>query len=317
MTKWADFSFENRTADSAVEIGNTYEDGTTLNDRYGPGYGTQYYRSGIRGCHGNICLEMDMSSHDTDADTYQALHYFDLATDLTPTTDGSTTYYVACIVRFETVGGNDIWNDSGSYLEHVDKLFDMHGDQFRYDIHAGWNGMTATPTDHKFTLMLWGADSEPAGNQQNWYNAFDSGVHDRTFHNVSPYSQSNPYLCSYNAWYSIVMALKSSTTDTGSIGLYLNGNLVIYADGYKTCDPSPTVDNIIWSGTMGQSSYVLKAHKRYIDHVMLTDTWQDILDGGYLANPEAAICGKTMVNVKKVNGVSTGNLSKIDGVSVR
>jgi hypothetical protein len=73
------------------------------------------------------------------------------------------------------------------------------------------------------------------------------------------------------------------------------GKLELWVDGVKLIDKScvntkegtsPTITLIRTGGTIGQPGYDTPAHKRQVDKIMLTDTWQDIVDAGYLGAPD-------------------------------
>jgi hypothetical protein len=41
-------------------------------------------------------------------------------------------------------------------------------------------------------------------------------------------------------------------------------------------------------GTLSQPAYDAPVQKRQYDAILITDTWQDIIDGGYLRDPQIA-----------------------------
>ena len=49
-----------------------------------------------------------------------------------------------------------------------------------------------------------------------------------------------------------------------------------------TANSKAYVDNVKLNGTIAQPDYDCPAHKRQVDGIILTDEWQDIVNGGYL-----------------------------------
>lgn len=191
-----------------------------------------------------------------------------------------TAYYLAGWFRFERISGNDIWHDTGSSPYSFDKLYEFTGSGWRWGIGSGWNGWFTTGTDHKFTFDAWYATSVLG----------DHGP-DHIVHDSSGYSASNPYLCDYETWYGVVLGITAQNSNSGRVQLWIDGTEVIDQTHY-TAGSSPNIDHIYCNGTLAQSAYDAPPHKRQMDALIITDVWQDIIDGGYLGG-ETLLPGPT------------------------
>ncbi|MGP8323231.1 MAG: FlgD immunoglobulin-like domain containing protein [Methanosarcinaceae archaeon] len=106
-----------------------------------------------------------------------------------------------------------------------------------------------------------------------------------------------PYVSSYQAdygkWYAVVMKITLSNTGTGEAALWVNGTLIEEYNDINTILPGTVGDieirRIKMNGTIAQPRYEVQQHKRQFDALILTDSWQNIVDGGYLSDPEAGV----------------------------
>lgn len=87
----------------------------------------------------------------------------------------------------------------------------------------------------------------------------------------------------YEIWYSIVYGVKIANTNNGGIVMYLDGKKIIEYNNIRTASSAnPTINVIYIDGTIAQPAYDAPAHIRKYDALMLSDSWQDIVSGGYL-----------------------------------
>jgi len=216
-------------------------------------------------------------------------------------TVGTTaTYYLGAFIRIEKIV-SDVWDDSAS-ANDFDKLIEMTGSNFRYGMYSGWpQGKYTGAANGKFTMHPWSASSV----MPNW-TCGDGGTDDNTTQNVSPYNSANPYLCDYNKWYAIVLEVVPKTDATGSMTMYINGTKVLEKTNCVSSEVGATITHTGVHGTIGQPGYDAPAHKRQVDHILVTDTYQDVVDGGFMQDPEAG--GSS---TPKVQGITA---SKINGI---
>lgn len=185
-----------------------------------------------------------------------------------------TTYYLAYYKRFDRTGNplQDIWHTSG---DSGDKGVEMLGSGIRWELGRGhWDGAANQPGH--YTVWM--------GNPSYHLNA-GLEINDTYHQNQNGYSNSNHIQLAYETWYAVVMAVKMASDNTGSIAAYINGVKVLEYNNIRTAgNNSPTITDIYMGGTIAQNSYDAPAHHRKFDALMLTDNWQDIINGGYLTN---------------------------------
>ena len=191
-----------------------------------------------------------------------------------------TTYYLGGFFRFERVGGNDIWTDiigggDNRYWD-FDKLIELRGPGnlgtgFRWLVDSG--GVYMNYVAHKFSFNLGCTATAFAG------CIGDCGQ------NQNGYTQGDPYLCDYEKWYSLVVGITYHVSGGGRARMWINGTLVTDVQDITTGATGATLNLIHMNGTIGQPKYNASAHKRQFDRIILTNSWQDIINGGYLQDP--------------------------------
>jgi hypothetical protein len=187
------------------------------------------------------------------------------------------TYYQAAFWRFERINGLNIWHDTPSNgADSYNKMMEMRGGQgFRWILGVGWNAEFNNVQPHTFTFATY----HPAES----FDHFPSQYYEHMRQNVAPYSATNPYLCHYETWYGVVEAITVSSTDpNGRVQLWINGTKVVDYNMY-TMDAGAHLTNGVLNGTVAQPAYDAPAHKIQMAGHIVTDNWQDILDGGYLS----------------------------------
>lgn len=204
--------------------------------------------------------------------------------NLTP----GTTYYYGAFFRFDRINGLDIWHDTKSGNDgpdSFDKLLDIRG-SVRWIINSGWMNAGFTPPatntwDHKFTFNI----SLPGASG----TCTNCGT-DTLVQNVSPYSWTNPFLCNYEKWYAVVMAITPSSggsSTNGRLELFINGTKVS-SNNVKTQDTStPYVESFESSGTVAQPAYDAPPHLRKLEGVIFSNSLIDIQNAGLMSDPEA------------------------------
>ena len=195
------------------------------------------------------------------------------------------TIYLAVWVRHERINGQDIWNTSG---QSTNKHLDIRGNGVRWTIGQGhWDKCDG---------------SYSPGFENNDPHHFSVYGGNATYH-LNPSleefgSNRNGYTCQnmpqlkYETWNSYVLGITISdaTNANGARRLWLNGQLIAEHTNIRTNNsPNPTIDRMELLGTIKQPQYNVAEHYTLMDALMLTDNWQDIIDGGYL---EAAVVPK-------------------------
>ena len=190
-----------------------------------------------------------------------------------------TTYYLAGFFRFDRIAGRDIWHDTGAYPYSFDKLFELGSIGTRWGIGVGWNGNYAVGVEHQFVFDAWCDDG-------TFDDCTTVGGGDHKTANQSGYDANNPLAVGYERWHAVVLAIlaHSSSSGTGNVKLWVNGVLIMDRN-QPTMASSATITRLWISGTIAQPGYDSPAHYRRMDRLMLTDSWQDIVDGGYLSSP--------------------------------
>lgn len=202
-----------------------------------------------------------------------------------------TTYYLAGFFRFQRINSADIWHDVGPEVYSFDKLLEFRGNGFRWGIGAGWNGWYSTGVDHKFTFDAWYASSILG----------DHGP-DHLVANVAPFGASNPFVSDYERWHGVVLGVTANNSNSGRVQLWVNGTKVIDKAQY-TANQGAVISESLFTGTVAQPAYDAPAHYRQLDAIMITDNWQEIVDGGYLGQlqstpPPGPVDGLRMLQVQ-------------------
>lgn len=183
------------------------------------------------------------------------------------------TYYLAYFFRFDRINGLDIWHELND--QSYDKLTDIMGSGVRWTFKVGQHeaGCYTQNQDHRFTVGI--------GN--SGYNFSGLECVDQLIQNSNGYSASNPIQLTYEAWHSVVIAIRMTADSTGSVALYINGTKILEYNNIRTVlNGSSTLSYIYMGGTIAQTAYDGPAHYRKFDAFLFTDNWQDIVNGGYL-----------------------------------
>jgi len=181
------------------------------------------------------------------------------------------TFYLAYFFNFTRINGIDIWHENG---DSADKGVELVGNGIRWLISRGHWGNLGNNQDHAYTV--WG------GNPSYHLN---SSVENYDIYrpNQGGYGPDTPIQLEYEKWYSVVMALKVASSNTGYFSAWINGRKILEYKNIKTAaNNSPTIEQIRFGGTIAQPSYDAPAHKRQFDALILTDDWEDIVNGGYV-----------------------------------
>ncbi len=208
----------------------------------------------------------------------QTEHYTEIYGPSFPITNiMGKTFYLAYYFNYTRINGLDIWHE-GISVQSADKGVEIDGSGVRWIASPGqWEYMMPNQ-DHHYTVWM--------GNPTYHLNS-QLEVIDALPMNQSGYSASNTMQLEYERWYSAVMAVKMATDNTGMIQLYIDGVKILEYNNIKTAAyTSSTINGIFMGGTIAQPYYDAPAHLRKFDALMLTDNWQDIVNGGYLRDPE-------------------------------
>ena len=229
-------------------------------------------------------------------------HYAEIDTPSGPVTNIiGKTFYLAYYFRFDRINGLDIWHECAA-CQSADKGVYLWGDNLRWTVSRGEWYSYAQNQDHRYTV--WVGD----------YNAYNlnpelksGGVYGQ---NQNGYSWTNPIQLQYERWYSLVFALKVAPDKTGSFALYIDGVKISEYTNIQTVFASPaTITRIVPGGTLAQPAYDAPEHYRKFDAFILTDDWQDIVDGGYLSGGDTQAPSVPANLLAQANSSSQINLS--------
>ena len=185
------------------------------------------------------------------------------------------TFYLAYYMRFDRIGGIDVWHDGGHGIQSADKGIELKGNGVRWVTSRGQWDSYVPNQDHRFTIWL-GNPSYHLNNALEHTDAY--------YQNQNGYSNTNPIQLEYERWYSVVMGVKMACDNTGSVILWIDGEKILSYENIKTtANCEPNINMLELGGTMAQPAYDAPAHYRKFDALMLTDNWQDIVNGGYLS----------------------------------
>jgi hypothetical protein len=182
------------------------------------------------------------------------------------------TLYLAYYFNFTRINGLDIWHENG---DSADKGIELVGSGIRWGIARGHWSNLATNLDHRYTV--WG--SNPTYHLNRSVEQYDIYLP-----NQNGYSATRPIQLSYETWHTAIMSVRIAADNTGSFSVWIDGVKIMEYNNIKTtANTSPTIAHIIMGGTIAQPAYDAPAHKRQFDALILTDNWQDIVNGGYLS----------------------------------
>jgi hypothetical protein len=181
------------------------------------------------------------------------------------------TYYVAYYFNFTRINGLDIWHETG---QSADKGVEIVGSGIRWVLGRGNWATLINNQDHRYTVFV--------GNPSYHLNlSFEHG--DIYWPNQNGYNSTNTLQLQYERWYSAVMAVKIASDNTGYVTFWIDGVKIGEYNNIRTAaNSSPTISHMVMGGTIAQGAYDAPAHYRKFDALLLTDNWQDIINGGYL-----------------------------------
>jgi hypothetical protein len=209
----------------------------------------------------------------------------------TPTNVLGRTYYLACWIKIERIGGNNVFKNSS--LGSVDKFIEIDTSgscenpspctRQRQIVLLGRGEMTL-PNIATFSTAMYGSIN--CFNHERAYKAIESGEnfhHNYTCNFVTDHcSITQPYVLTYDAWHSLVLGVLEAQSDTGKVQMWLDGTEVMRYTNIMTICGSTIIDGIKMMGSIAQPGYDAPAHYIKWDGIMLTDNWQDLVNGGYL-----------------------------------
>ncbi|MDA8166009.1 MAG: heparin lyase I family protein [Desulfobacteraceae bacterium] len=183
------------------------------------------------------------------------------------------TYYMAFRFRIDRINGKNVFHISG---QSADKFLEMDGSGIRWLVSIGhWTGENLTPGN--FSIF--------SGNPTYHLNPEieqNSGVPP----NANGYSWNNQPQLAYEKWHSVVAAVKMAADKTGSWEVWADGvQIYNYTNIQTAANSTPTIASLLHLGTIAQPAYDAPDHYIYFDDLMLTDNWQDVVEGAYLTSP--------------------------------
>lgn len=185
------------------------------------------------------------------------------------------TYYFAFFFRFDRKDGVDIWPVNCPDAECFDKAAEFTGNGIRWTVNFGERGMGNQA--HHFSVLV----SNPTYHVNPQLEVWDS-----YYQNYNGYSPNNSIQLEYEKWHSIVFKFKWALDNAGELALWVDGTQVMQYSNVKTTLPPGDLYPLLLHGTYAQPAYDIPAHYRKYDAFIYTDNWQDIVDGGYLRDPE-------------------------------
>lgn len=205
-----------------------------------------------------------------------------------------STYYLAYFMRYDRIGVKDIWGTTGM---SGDKGIEIEGVGVRWALGTGhWGGMADNAPGH-YTVWIGNPNPSAGGSghlnngSPTWEPTIENSGSDAIYLNQSGYSASNPIQLSYEQWYAVVMkfqfnskAYAQTNTPDGGIEVWINGKKVASYSGVWLVSQSSgnTIEQIYMHGTIAQNAYNCAEHYRSYSSLLLTDSWQDVVDGGYM-----------------------------------
>ncbi|MEA1924240.1 MAG: hypothetical protein U9M95_00065 [Candidatus Altiarchaeota archaeon] len=183
------------------------------------------------------------------------------------------SYYLAYFMKFNRTSSQLIFEDYQG-----EKGLEINGDGLRWEISKGRNPVYEDGLeDGEFTVY--------AGNANYHFNSEE--INDVFPQNRKGYNMSNPYIMTQGKWYGLVMQVQMSAEYDATMAIWVNGVQIMEYDGLRTTnDNTATLERLTLDGTIAQPRYATGPHYRRYDAFMFTDSWQDIVDGGYLRDPE-------------------------------
>lgn len=181
----------------------------------------------------------------------------------------SKDYYYAFFVRFDRIEGKDIWHTGDG--DSFDKGCEVVGDGIRWVIHFGNHDVRMKA--HHFSCYV---------SNSTYHLNRELETNDGYYPNHNGFSRFKSPELAYETWHAIVFKMRWATTNTGEIGLWVNGSKVLENIGIKTVQAPGTFDRLQFFGTIAQPAYDAPPHLRKLDAIIFTDSWQEVVDGRYL-----------------------------------
>jgi hypothetical protein len=197
------------------------------------------------------------------------------------------TYYLAYYVNIAETGGGEPYHTSIDLDQCFDKGEEMRGQGMRWTVTKG--SLSTEQGLRQSEYAIWSYNPDQGCNPE-------LEVYDHYLPNANGYDNDNWPKGTAGQWYGIVLAIKMAKTKTGSMALYINGIKTMDYQNIITITPGTdiaTIDRITMHGTFCQPPYNTPAHSKNYDAMILTDNWQDIINGGYMQAPGTQDCTDT------------------------
>ncbi|MEA1924241.1 MAG: hypothetical protein U9M95_00070 [Candidatus Altiarchaeota archaeon] len=236
----------------------------------------EYFVDGADYVTGPYSLRFDMDNHPDNQDPCSYV-----SASLNQTIQEGNTVYLAFYTKFSA---NHYWDNDelnkhleirGSPSSNARLLFCIG----RWEV-GQLQGMGLYSSDtHKALPHLYTVNG---GEGWRPYNSPDGG----TF--IQNLDMETPVYCETGKWYSIVIRVDMVSSRNGTLEMWVNGIKVIEQHQVRTTIDGTPYATTFMGGTHNQPTYDvgINSTKSYDDY-LITDSWQDIVDGGYLMDPEA------------------------------
>lgn len=204
------------------------------------------------------------------------------------------TVYLAYYFRLDRLAGGsrfDIYQ-RGTEVQSAEKGVEIRGPGLRWVTSIGqWDSLVGNQSG-RFTI--WAGNPSYHLNQNLEHN-------DIYYPNQSGFSNANTQQLDYEAWHRVVLAVKLANTNTGSITLWIDGVMNTAYTNIQTVDAGTSnarIDMIEMGGTLCQPAYDCPPHTRKYDALLLTDDWQDIVNGGYLGGGTTSLSAPFLLPIQ-------------------
>ncbi|HJX18592.1 MAG TPA: heparin lyase I family protein [Acidiferrobacterales bacterium] len=249
----------------------------------------QYFADPADVAEGAYSLRFDMDNFPVNQDLCSYV-YADLLPS--PVPEG-TTLYIAFWTKFSA---NHYWDD-GEFNKHLEVRGSMTDAWLLFSIGRGGesdqlSGLGLLPADlhtavpHLFVVANAVSSFRP-------YNSADGGYF------VQNLSTANPVFMENGRWHSVVIRADITSASNGTIEMWINGTKVIEFHNIRTQRNGVQFTTTIIGGTHNQPSYAADVDSsKYYDNYLVTDNWQDVIDGGYLTVDTLAPAAPTNLTVQ-------------------
>jgi hypothetical protein len=249
----------------------------------------QYFADAADVAEGTYSLRFDMDNYPVNQDLCS---YLSAPLFVSPVPEG-TTLYIAFWMKFSA---NHYWDDD----EH-NKHLEVRGSQTdaRLIFAVGrreadqLRGLGLLPADLHVAVPVLGVLANDEGSAWRPFNSPDGADFVQNLNTANPVSMEN------GRWHAVVIRMDVTSVRSGTIEMWINGTRVIESYNVRTQRNGAQFTGTYIGGTHNQPSYAADVDSsKYYDKYLVTDNWQDIIDGGYLTVDTLAPAAPTNLTVQ-------------------